>query len=96
MEAREKPSTEDELYEARGSVPLARPVAQGDVFRDIEIPGLEQRPAAVMIIQHPCSMRAGAELRKRLTVAAVRCRQMIRDADWQGYAWAMLLPQHAR
>jgi hypothetical protein len=93
MESRETPPSEDQLYEARGCVPLARPVAQGDIFREIAILGFEEeQPPAVMITQHPCSMRAGAVLHPRLTVAAVRKHAKFSDADWQGYAWAMLLP----
>lgn len=92
-EARETPSSEDQLYEHRGSVPLARPNAQGDVFRDVEIPGFEgEQPPAVMVIQHPCSMRAGAALRPRLTVVAVRKNAKFPADAWQGYSSAMPLP----
>jgi hypothetical protein len=93
MESRETPPGGDQLYEARGSVPLARPVMQGDVFCGVEIPGFDgEQPPAVMIAQHPCSMRAGAKLRARLAVTAVRKHARFSDKDWQGYAWAMLLP----
>src|SRR6266487_1354361 len=86
------PLSEEDLYEARGVVPLARPITQGDIFRNVDIPGFDQQPPAVMITQHPCSMRRGSELRARLSVAAVRPGQKINDGDWQGYVWAMLLP----
>jgi hypothetical protein len=92
MTDREVPLREEDLYEARGVVPLARPITQGDIFTGVDIPGFEQQPPAVMIIQHPCSMRTGPVLRPRLTVAAVRPGGRIRDADWQGYVAAMLLP----
>lgn len=93
MGSRETPPSEDDLYEARGVVPLARPIMQGDIFQNVGIPGIEDpQVLAAMIIQHPCSMRAGARLRPRLTVAAIRTRQSIKSEDWQGYGYAMLLP----
>lgn len=92
MTNREMPPSEEDLYEARGAVPLARPITQGDIFQDVAIPGFDQQPPAVMITQHPCSMRTGSVLRTRLTVASVRPGQKIKEGDWQGYAWAMLLP----
>jgi hypothetical protein len=80
---------EEQLYETRGWVPLVRPAAQGNVFREVAIPGFEEeQPPAVMITQHPCSMRTGAVLRPRLTVAAVRKHAKFSNADWQGYASA--------
>jgi hypothetical protein len=92
MAGREMPPSEEDLYEARGVVPLARPITQGDIFLSVDIPGFDEQPPALMITQHPCSMRTGSVLRARLTVATVRPGNKINDRDWQGYAWAMLLP----
>lgn len=61
------------LYEFRQSeepVPDTRPLAQGDVLRDVELPG-GQVLGLAMIVAHPCSMRKGLQLRPRLVVAEV-------------------------
>lgn len=92
MVTSEAPQSDEALYDDRGHVPPTRPITQGDVFREVDVPGFTDQPAAVLVLQHPCSMRAGAELRPRLTVVAIRGPQRIRPSDWQGYAWAMLLP----
>jgi hypothetical protein len=94
MMDRETPSRADDLYEARVDVPLARPIMQGDVFREIIIPGLSDEPSLALIIQHPCSMRAGVRLRPRLTVARVaQHTSRFQPADWQGYINFMPLPE---
>lgn len=93
MTDREAPSSPEQLYEDVGDALMARPLLQGDVFRDVVVPGFDQDEGIVMITQHPCSMRAGASLRKRLTVAVVRRRNMpVTASQWQGYGSAMLLP----
>lgn len=92
MDGQETPPSEDDLYEARGLVPLACPIMQGDIFQHVPLPGFDEQPPAVMIVQHPCSMRDGAKLRSRLTVAAVRPSAKIGKIHWNGYAWAIPLP----
>jgi len=92
MASLETPPDPDGIYDARGEVPLARPITQGDVFRGVDIPGFDESVPAVIITQHPCSMRAGSRLRERIMVSAVRPRQTIHSKDWQGNASAMLLP----
>lgn len=53
----ERPESEDELYLARGDeVDHYRPVIQGDVFREVAIPGVSEHEFA-MIITHPCTIR---------------------------------------
>jgi hypothetical protein len=90
----ETPSRADDLYEVRADVPLARPIMQGDVFREIIIPGLSDEPTLALIIQHPCSMRAGARLRPRLTVVRVAQHpSRFQPTDWQRYINFMLLPE---
>jgi hypothetical protein len=92
MTNREAPGSADEIYAATNGVPPARPILQGDIFRDVMIPGFDRHHSA-MIIQHPCSMRMGAKLRPRLTMAIVRSRAArINAKDWQGNGAVMLLP----
>jgi hypothetical protein len=94
MTDRETPSSADNLYEARVDVPLARPIMQGDVFREIVIPGVSDEPTLALIIQHPCSMRAGVRLRSRLTVVRVtQLTSRFQPGDWQGYINFMPLPE---
>lgn len=67
----------DELFDFRGTnngvslVPLTRPYQQGDVFCDVEIPGVENPSKLAMLFLHPCTMRSGVSLRTQVTVAAV-------------------------
>jgi hypothetical protein len=93
MTDREVPSSPEQLYEDVGDALIARPLLQGDVFHDVVVPGFGQDGDIVMITQHPCSMRAGASLRKRLTVAIVRRRKApVTASQWQGHGSVMLLP----
>ena len=88
------PDDPGDLYEARGDVPLASPIMQGDVFDHVLVPGLSEHPRTVAIVMHPCSMRAGAQLRPKITVAAVGPSQRLSDNDWRtGHANVMPLPQ---
>lgn len=89
---REAPEDPDDLYDARGDVPLARPVLHGDVFADVPLPGGFPPAGFVAIVQHPCSMRAGAVLRPRLTVARVVQHQRVTGSGWQGHVNLMPLP----
>jgi hypothetical protein len=86
------PDSPDDLYAARGDVPLALPIMQGDVFDNIPVPGLRDKPLTVAVVMHPCSMRAGARLRPNVTVSVVRPYQPLRDDDWTGHANVMPLP----
>jgi hypothetical protein len=66
------PKHEDELYLARGEeAGPYRPVLQGDVFGSIGIPGVETPHGHVMIVGHPCSLRAGPVLKPRLQMIPV-------------------------
>lgn len=53
------------------SVPLSRPLCQGDVLADVEVPPFDSSPY-VVVMTHPCTMRRGEQLRPYLLVAAVR------------------------
>jgi len=87
------PEASDDLYHARGEVTIALPIMQGDVYEGIVVPGLADEPTTVAIVMHPCSMRAGANLRQKITVAAVKPYQLLRDEDWHtGHVNVMPLP----
>lgn len=77
------PSNPAEIYDARGDdVPLTRPLMQGDVFKHVDIPGFENGSGLAMVMMHPCSMRTGPTLRKRLTVARVVRHRALSLAQW--------------
>lgn len=79
------PASVEELYDSRGEdVPLARPLLQGDLFSNVDIPGLGDRAGLAMITMHPCSMRTGPVLRKRLTVVRVAPHRDIPLEQWPG------------
>jgi hypothetical protein len=66
----EAPRSADDLYLARAAerfgVPVTRPIMTGDVFGNVQIPGVgdhdgdDQRLA--IVVSHPCSMRQGAKV----------------------------------
>lgn len=67
------------LYDYRGvppqsgSPPLWLPHHQGDVYRGVDIPGIDDCPERLaLLFLHPCTARAGAVLLPRVTVLAVR------------------------
>lgn len=84
----------DSLYDYRGQVPTWLPYQQGDVFRDVAIPGLE--PGLAMLFMHPCTMRQGTQLRDRLTVVHVKLESpkkvLSAPAHWSGHNKVMPLP----
>jgi hypothetical protein len=85
--------TAESLYLARaGEVSDFRPLFTGDVIRGPAIPGV--LPAeAVMVIAHPCSMRAGPQLSEHVLAAAVRPHQAEPSVRWtQGFINRMPLP----
>lgn len=72
------------LYEYRDddeAVPDTRPLAQGDVLRRVVRPDGQVLDLA-MIVAHPCSMRQGGKLRKRLVVAEVSPHQKVPPEKW--------------
>ena len=76
----ELPRSIAELYLARvHEVSSMRPIMTGDVFSDIEIPGVEhvdgdERKLA-MVITHPCSMRQGVKMKvKQQMIRVVRSK----------------------
>lgn len=82
-----RPDSDDELYLGRfGDVDPCRPVFQGDVYRDVLIPGYPSEDhSAVAILQHPCTMRRGVALRPRVAVVPVRPHDYVPPARWPSH-----------
>ena len=76
----ELPRSIAELYLARvHEVSSMRPIMTGDVFSDIEIPGVEQvdgdERKLAMVVTHPCSMRKGVKMKvKQQMIRVVRSK----------------------
>ncbi|MGW5137560.1 hypothetical protein ACWEPH_00615, partial [Nocardia beijingensis] len=70
------------LYDEKNDVSWARPILQGDVFRDVELPGFSDGPYVVQVVAHPCAMRRGAEVAERVTVAPVHSYQLVSGSGW--------------
>ena len=69
----ESPASIDEIYLAKspGEVENARPYLTGDIFRKVQIPGVE-RTGHGIVLTHPCSMRSdGVNLADKLLMASV-------------------------
>lgn len=76
------PTSQDELYRGRGADILpARPVMTGDVFTGVDIDA-EDHDGLVMVLAHPCSMRAGAKLAPRIGVAPIRTYTEVPFERW--------------
>lgn len=79
----ERPRAAEDLYLARAEeVDAFRPVIQGDVFRNVAIPGVELKHDGVMLVEHPCSMRKGAKLKARLQAIPVIKYQRVSLEHW--------------
>ena len=92
----ETPSSPLDLYLARGSdVNVDRPLLQGDVLADIEIPGVEDGQGVAAILTHPCAMRRdGVHLTECLLVARVDIAADVPLARWvDGNYKIMPLPE---
>jgi hypothetical protein len=74
----------EQLYDERGDVARSRPIFQGDVFRDVVLPGFGDEPRLVQVVAHPCSMREGIHLRPRVTVAPVEKHSRVKGSGWNG------------
>jgi hypothetical protein len=88
------PSSAGDLYLYRGGgITACRPVMTGDVFADVEIPGVDDGPGLALVLAHPCSMRSGAHLRDRVMACRVVDGSSIRPDQWAtGYFGVMPLP----
>lgn len=79
----ETPDVEEEVVEARGDdleEYLWRPPFTGDIF---DLPkGAGDSPLTIALIQHPCAMRSGVELRPTLLACVVNKRITKPRTDW--------------
>ncbi len=73
----------ERLYAERGSVPLSKPLLQGDVFENVSVPILGDDPLTVQVVNHPCTMRHGMDFVERMSVAPVRSYSPINESVWQ-------------
>jgi hypothetical protein len=88
----EAPDPPDRIYLARGDdVDAYRPVLSGDVFKG-RIPTIDEDHEAMVVLSHPCSMRAGAHLRSRIQVAPVARFQTLSSDQWRQFYKVMPLP----
>jgi hypothetical protein len=89
------PASAADLYLYRGAeVSACRPVMTGDVFADIEIPGVDDGPGLALVLAHPCSMRAaGGHLRDKVMMCRVSDGSGIPLVKWaEGFYGVMPLP----
>lgn len=90
------PNTAGELYEARADeVTIARPILQGDVFKDVSLPGLDDGSNCAIVLSHACSMRQGTKLRDRITMARVeQASEQLSLSEWpRKFFYVMPLPE---
>lgn len=91
----ESPASIDEIYLAKspGEVENARPYLTGDIFREVQIPGVESTGHGI-VLTHPCSMRSdGVNLADKLLMASVVESNEIPLEKWRnGYYKVMPLP----
>ena len=85
--------TPTSLYLARGDeVSKFRPLFTGDVFHGVKVPGVEDADG-LMLVAHPCAMRAGPILSKSILAVAVRKHAAQAPSHWsKGFFNRMPLP----
>jgi hypothetical protein len=68
------PASEDEIFETVApDCDDLRPICQGDIFEGICLPGFGGgHHDHIVLVGHPCSLRAGAKLKPYLQAAAIR------------------------
>lgn len=86
--------TPDLFYDYRGIqndepiTPRTRPIHQGDIFRNIAIPGIVNPSGFAMLFLHPCTMRNNGRLIPYVTMLAVRSFPLDGQGNPPGYrAW---------
>jgi hypothetical protein len=65
---------------------------QGDVIDAIHLPVFDDAAGPVVVLTHPCSMRAGPALRKTQLVCRVKTYQHVPFEQWGGHLRWMPLP----
>jgi hypothetical protein len=91
----DQPESDDDLYLGIGAdVDPFRPLLQGDVYAGLSIAGYPSGDHDhVAVLQHPCSMRRGPELRARVAVVPVRAYQRVASNAWpSGHTRVVPLP----
>jgi len=86
--------TPDQLYSARREeINPLRPLFTGDVFEDVEIPGVQAGGMAI-VVAHPCSMRGReARLEPGILTAAMTAGGSVGKSAWaKGHFGLMPLP----
>jgi hypothetical protein len=83
----------EQLYDERGDAAHSRMIFQGDVFDEVVLPGFGDTPQRVQVVAHPCAMRSGVPLNKRITVAPVHNYQRIEGEGWDGNLRVMPLAE---
>jgi len=87
------PESVEQIYDARGEeVDALRPVCQGDIYSGLQMPGFDDEHPLILIA-HPCSMRTGATLRKRLQACPVRAYDKLPLRKWTGHGKVLPLPE---
>ena len=85
----------EDLYLAAtpDEVEPSRPMLTGDVFKDVNIPGVDHTGLGI-VLTHPCSMRTdGVTLAKRLLMARVSASTAVPLRSWKkGHFKVMPLP----
>ena len=78
------PASAADLYLYQGAeVSACRPVMTGDVFSDIDIPGVDDGRGLALVLAHPCSMRGvGGHLRDKVMMCRVSDGSGIPIAKW--------------
>lgn len=61
-----------------------RPLYSGDVFTGVRLPVLGPEPLTVVVVSHPCAVRAGARLRDHLHVAPLVGHSEFGRQMWTG------------
>ncbi|MGP4058909.1 hypothetical protein ACTWP6_29550 [Mycobacterium sp. 4D054] len=88
----------DSLYDYRSGfeeVPNWLPYNQGDVFDEVDVPGIVNHSGAVMLFMHPCTMRDARGIREFVTVVSVReqsAKKILDSSFWERHYKAMPLP----
>lgn len=79
------PEDPDALFLSSGDdVNPNRPLHTGDVIEGVVLPVLDDEPTIVVIVSHPCAMRAGPKLQPLLHVAPVVSHSESGPQMWTG------------
>jgi hypothetical protein len=89
-----EPASVEAIYLEEAS--LYRPIATGDIFDGLVVPGPHADASLVMLIAHPSAMRKGAELEKWAQAAPIAPVQGVSKKKWtKGHLGVFPLPRLA-